>query len=124
MAAYHDQVTILLGGQVMDLLARLPIFQMRVATRDARVLGEQPIQARLGLVELLLLQLRQIHRYIAAKGHGHGFDDVDQGDLGAGRLGEGHRALDHRIAFFGQVDRDQQVGVGHGRCSWQVQRFQ
>ncbi len=78
VAAHDDQVAVLFFGQLMDFLAGLAVGQVRVAALDARILAEQAIHAFLGLIELLLLQLRQVHRHVAAKRHGHGFDDVHQ----------------------------------------------
>ena len=101
----------------MDFLARLAIGQVRVAAVDVRVFVEQAVHAFLGLVELLLLQLRQVHRHVAAERHGHRLDDVYQRNLGIRRRGQRHGALDHRVAFFGQVDGDQKMFVGHERNS-------
>ncbi|MNG21533.1 hypothetical protein D3C84_1059120 [compost metagenome] len=101
----------------MDFLARLAVGQVRIAAVDFRVLVEQAFHALLGLVELLLLQLGQVHRHVAAKGHGHGLDNVHQGYLGTGRRGQFTGALDDRVAFFGQVDGNQYVFVGHEKLS-------
>jgi hypothetical protein len=69
----------------------------------------------LGLVELLLLQHRQVHRHVAAEGHGHGLDHMHRREPGVIGLGQGDSPLHHRIAFFGKVDGDQNVLVGHER---------
>jgi len=117
MAADHDQVALLILRQLVDFLARLAVDQVRVAAIDIRVLVVQALHAFLGLVELLLLQLRQVHRHVAAEGHGHGLDDMHQGDLGAAGQGDGLGPLDHRVAFFGQVDSDQKMFIGHVQYS-------
>jgi len=61
-----------------------------------------------------LLQHRKIHRHVTAERHGHRFDDMHQAQFGVGGAGERLRASDNRMAFFGQVDGDQYVLVGHG----------
>lgn len=61
-----------------NFLARLAVVQVAVVLVQLRVFGDQAFKAFLGLVELLLLQLREIHWHIAAERHRHRFDDVDQ----------------------------------------------
>ncbi|KTC43650.1 hypothetical protein AO265_04140, partial [Pseudomonas sp. ABAC61] len=82
MTADHDQVACLFLGQVVDLLAWLAIGQVAVFLGQLRVLVDQPIETLPGLVELLLLQLREIHRDVTAESHGHGLDNMHQGQLG------------------------------------------
>ncbi len=78
MAADHDQVAVLLFGQVMDFLARLAVGEVAVFLFQVRVLENQTVQALFGLVKLLLLQLGKVHGYVATKGHGHGLDDMHE----------------------------------------------
>lgn len=113
MAADNDQVAALCLGQLMDLLSWLAIGEMAVADPDFRVLQLQGFEFLFGLVELLLLQLGKVHRYIATKGHGHGFNDMHQGQFGAIADGEFASAADNRIALFSEVYSDQNVFVWH-----------
>ncbi|VVP52920.1 hypothetical protein PS898_05436 [Pseudomonas fluorescens] len=78
MAADHDQVAAVFLGEVVDFLARLAVSEVGVFLGHFRVFEDQPVQALLGLVKLLLLQLGKVHGHVAAKGHGHRFDDVHQ----------------------------------------------
>ena len=117
MAANHDQVAVLRLGQGMDFLARLAVVEVAVVLVQLRVLGDQPLKALFGLVELLLLQLRKIHRHVAAERHRHRFDDVYQRQFGAVGLGAFTGAVDHGVAFVGQVYGDQDMFVGHVGCS-------
>lgn len=113
MATDHNQIAVLFFGQAMDFLARLAVSQVTLLWSQLRVAFGEVVQAFAGLVELLLLQHRQVHRHIAAKGHGHGLHHVDQGQLGVAAVGQGLGALDHLAALFGQVDGNQNMGVGH-----------
>ncbi len=79
MTAHHDQVARLLLGEVVNLLTRLAVGQVTVFLGEFRVFHDQSLKALFGLIELLLLQLGKVHRHVAAKGHGHRFDDMHQG---------------------------------------------
>lgn len=113
MAADNNQVAALCLGELMDFLSRLTIGEVAVTDSDFRVLQLQGFEFLFGLIELLLLQLGKIHRYIATKGHGHGFDDMHQGQFGAIADGELASAADNRIALFSEVYSDQNVFVRH-----------
>ena len=79
VAADDDQVALLFFGEAMDFLARLTISQVAMFGAKSGILVGKFIQTLACLVELLLLQHRQIHRHVAAKGHGHGLDDMHHG---------------------------------------------
>jgi len=117
MAANHDQVAALLLGQAMHFLARLAVGQVALFRREARVAVGEAVHALAGLVELLLLQHGEVHRYVAAEGHRHGFDDMYQAEPGTRGTGQGLGAGHDRVALLGQVDRDQNMLVGHGESS-------
>jgi hypothetical protein len=78
VAADHDQITAMLFGEAVDFLARLAVGELAVVFGQLRVNVDQAIKSFLGLIKLLLLQLRQVHWNIAAKCHGHRLNDVDQ----------------------------------------------
>ncbi len=114
VAADDDEVTALFLGESVDFLARLAIGQVALFGEQFRVEAGEAIQAFPGLFELLLLEHREVHGDVTAKGHGHGFDDMHQRQLGLGRQGESLGAAHHRVALVGEVDGDQNVLVGHG----------
>ena len=114
VATDHDQVDVVFLRQVVDFLTRLAVGQMAVAGFYVRVFAFQRFQFFLGLIELLLLQLRQVHRDIATERHGHGFDDVHQRQLGAAGQCQCHGFFDHRIALFSEVHGYQDMFIGHG----------
>ena len=121
VAADHDQVTALFLGHAVDFLARLAVGQHAIAGQ-LRILGSETVQSLAGLLDLLLLQRRQVHGHVTAKGHGHGLDHVHQRHLAATALTQGHGATDHRLAIFGQVDGNQYVLVGHTHLSFMMGR--
>jgi hypothetical protein len=96
-------------------MAWLAVGQVALFGSQLRITAGKAAEALAGLVELLLLQQRKIHRHVAAKGHGHRLDYVHQRGLGTAAGGDGQGAFDHRMAFIGQVDGDQDVLVGHLR---------
>lgn len=57
VTANHDQVALLLLGEVVDFLAWLAIGQVAIGAFEFAVLVFQALKSLLGLVELLLLQL-------------------------------------------------------------------
>jgi hypothetical protein len=120
MAADNDQVAALRLGQLMDFLSGLTIGEVAVADPDFRVFQLQGFEFLFGLVELLLLQLGEIHRYIATKGHGHGFNDMHQGQFGTIADGEFASAADNRIALFSEVYSDQNVFVWHEELLFRI----
>ncbi len=115
MAADHDQVASLFRGEAVDFLARLPVDQVALLAAEVRIAYGEGIQAFTGLVELLLLQHRQVHRHVPTEGHGHGLDHMHHREPGLVAGGQGRRTLHHRVAFVGQVDGDQNVLIGHER---------
>ncbi|MNG21656.1 hypothetical protein D3C84_1060480 [compost metagenome] len=57
MAAHHNQVALLLLGEMVDFLAWLAVSQVAVGAFEFGVFVLEALQALLGLIELLLLQL-------------------------------------------------------------------
>ncbi|MNY71435.1 hypothetical protein D3C86_2097780 [compost metagenome] len=69
----------MLLGQAVDFLAWLAVGQVALVCAQVGVFSGKAVQAFTGLFELLLLQHRQVHGYVAAKRHGHGFDYMHHG---------------------------------------------
>jgi len=113
VATDHNEVALLFGGEAVDFLARLAVGQVAVFRGQFRVAAGEAVEAFAGLIELLLLEHRQVHRHVAAERHGHRFDDVHQGKLpataGCQRLGAAH----DRMTLVGQIDGHQDVLVRH-----------
>src|SRR3990167_4583316 len=72
VTADHNKIAVLFFGQAMNLLAWLAVGQVALLWCQLRVALGEVVQALAGLVELLLLQHRQVHRHITTKGHGMG----------------------------------------------------
>ena len=108
MAADDDQVAAIFGRHTMDFLAGMTEGYLQLLGGQAEVAGEQ-LHAFAGLFELLLLQHGQIHGNVAAIGHGQGFNDMNNGQLGIQCLGQLSSVICHGATFVDQVDRDQHM---------------
>ena len=77
------------------------------------VVGGKQLHALLGLLELLLLQHRQVHGHIAPVGHRKRLDHMQQRQLGVQCVGQLHGMVGNRPTFFDQVNSHQYVFVQH-----------